>query len=86
MGVLEVESGDEILVTTVGGVVIRCPVEDIRVTGRAAKGVRIQRPGEGDKVSAIVRLVTAQDEDAAVAEGATPAPPRDGSEAPDPPA
>jgi DNA gyrase subunit A len=68
VGVLEVEPGDEILVTTVGGVVIRCPVDDIRETGRAAKGVRIQRLGEGDKVSAVVRLVTSREEEA-VAEG-----------------
>ncbi len=75
VGVLEVEPGDEILVTTVGGVVIRCPVDGIRETGRSAKGVRIQRLTEGDKVSAIIRLVTSQEEDAAVAaEGRTPPP------------
>ncbi len=64
VGVLEVEPGDEILVTTVGGVVIRCPVDDIRETGRAAKGVRIQRLGEGDRISAVVRLVTSREEEA----------------------
>lgn len=66
VGVLEVQSGDEILVTTVGGVVIRCPVDEIRETGRAAKGVRIQRLMEGDKVSAVVRIVTTREEEAAV--------------------
>ncbi len=77
VGVLEVEPGDEILVTTVGGVVIRCPVDDIRETGRAAKGVRIQRLAEGDRVSAVVRLVTSAEE--AVAEGgAPPSPPAEG--------
>jgi len=73
VGVLEVQSGDEILVTTVGGVVIRCPVDDIRETGRAAMGVRIQRLGEGDKISAVVRLVTPQEEEA-VAETAPSSP------------
>ncbi|HYM41036.1 MAG TPA: DNA gyrase subunit A [Thermoplasmata archaeon] len=73
VGVLEVAAGDEILVTTVGGVVIRCPVEDIRETGRAARGVRIQRLAEGDRVSAVVRLVTPQEEDA-VGEATPPAP------------
>src|SRR5512136_522399 len=76
VGVLEVESGDEILVTTVGGVVIRCPVDGIRETGRAAKGVRIQRLGEGDRISAVVRLVTPQEEEA-VGEGTSQAPPSD---------
>jgi len=55
--VLEVELGDELLVTTVGGIVIRCPADGIRETGRAARGVRIQRLNEGDKVTAVVRLV-----------------------------
>ncbi len=75
VGVLEVAPGDEILVTTVGGVVIRCPVDDIRETGRAAKGVRIQRLGEGDKISAVVRLVTSQQEDA-VGEAPPSSPPQ----------
>ena len=75
VGVLQVDPGDEILVTTVGGVVIRCPVDGIRRTGRAAKGVRIQRLAEGDKVSAVVRLVTSREEEAATEGGtATPAP------------
>src|SRR3989449_4095114 len=53
--VLEVEPGDELLVTTVGGIVIRCPADGIRETGRAARGVRIQRLNEGDKVTAVLR-------------------------------
>src|SRR2546426_1170060 len=69
--VLEVEPGDELLVTTVGGIVIRCPADGIRETGRAARGVRIQRLNEGDKVTAVVRLVR-ETEEAKVA-GETPA-------------
>ena len=60
--VLEVEPGDELLVTTVGGIVIRCPADGIRETGRAARGVRIQRLNEGDKVTAVVRLVREMEE------------------------
>jgi DNA gyrase subunit A len=75
VGAVEVEPGDEILVTTVGGVVIRCPVEDIRETGRSARGVRIQRLAEGDKVTAVVRLVSPIEEEAAVGPGdVAPAP------------
>src|SRR5256884_432679 len=65
--------GDELLVTTVGGIVIRCPVQDIRETGRAARGVRIQRLNEGDKVTAVVRLVRPKEEAAAVGEPSPPA-------------
>ena len=72
VGVLEVTPGDEILVTTTQGIVIRCPVEDIRETGRSARGVRIQRLQEGDKVTAVVRLVTSQEEEAAAESGAAP--------------
>lgn len=65
VGVLEVVPEGELLVTTVGGIVIRCPVDEIRETGRAARGVRIQRLNEGDKVTAVVRLVSAKEEEAA---------------------
>ena len=73
VAVLEVEPIDELLVTTVGGIVIRCPIEEIRETGRAARGVRIQRLSEGDKVTAVVRLVRPTEEDTAVGDAATPA-------------
>jgi DNA gyrase subunit A len=68
VAVLEVKSDDELLVTTVGGIVIRCPVADIRETGRAARGVRIQRLNEGDKVTAVVPLVRPKEEADAVGE------------------
>ena len=73
VAVLEVEADDELLVTTVGGIVIRCPVQDIRETGRAARGVRIQRLNEGDKVTAVVRLVRPKEEAEAVGEPSSPA-------------
>jgi len=72
VAVLEVEPIDELLVTTVGGIVIRCPVEEIRETGRAARGVRIQRLSEGDKVTAVVRLVRPTEEETAVGDAVTP--------------
>ncbi len=72
VAVVEVSAEDELLVTTVGGIVIRCPIVDIRETGRAARGVRIQRLNEGDKVTAVVRLVSAQEEAAATGEPSPP--------------
>lgn len=47
---------DEILMITSGNQVIRIKVADIRQTGRDAKGVRLQRLGEGDEVIAITNL------------------------------
>jgi DNA gyrase subunit A len=47
---------DQILMITSGNQVIRLKVGDIRKTGRDAKGVRLQRLGEGDEVIAITNL------------------------------
>jgi DNA gyrase subunit A len=47
---------DEVLMITSGNQVIRLKASDIRKTGRDAKGVRLQRLGEGDEVIAITNL------------------------------
>src|SRR5580700_734055 len=47
---------DQILMITSGNQVIRLQVRDIRKTGRDAKGVRLQRLGEGSEVIAITNL------------------------------
>ncbi len=47
---------DQILMITSGNQVIRLNVDDIRKTGRDAKGVRLQRLGDGDEVIAITNL------------------------------
>ncbi len=47
---------DQLLMITSGNQVIRLKVGDIRKTGRDAKGVRLQRLGEGDEVIAITNL------------------------------
>ncbi len=47
---------DEVLMITSGNQVIRLKVGEIRKTGRDAKGVRLQRLGDGDEVIAITNL------------------------------
>jgi DNA gyrase subunit A len=47
---------DQILMITSGNQVIRLKVGEIRKTGRDAKGVRLQRLGEGEEVIAITNL------------------------------
>jgi DNA gyrase subunit A len=47
---------DQILMITSGNQVIRLNVGEIRRTGRDAKGVRLQRLGDGDEVIAITNL------------------------------
>ncbi|MDD2665506.1 MAG: DNA gyrase subunit A [Methanocellales archaeon] len=54
---LEVLDGDEVMITTSGGIVIREPVKDIRVQGRSTQGVRLMRLDEGDKVVAVAKVV-----------------------------
>ena len=51
-----VAADDQVLMITSGNQVIRLKVGDIRKTGRDAKGVRLQRLGEGDEVIAITNL------------------------------
>ncbi len=51
-----VASDDQILMITSGNQVIRLKVGEIRKTGRDAKGVRLQRLGEGEEVIAITNL------------------------------
>src|SRR5579863_7251659 len=47
---------DQVLMITSGNQVIRLKVRDIRKTGRDAKGVRLQRLGDGEEVIAITNL------------------------------
>ncbi|HTU82682.1 MAG TPA: DNA gyrase subunit A [Candidatus Acidoferrales bacterium] len=47
---------DQILMITSGNQVIRLKVDEIRKTGRDAKGVRLQRLGDGEEVIAITNL------------------------------
>lgn len=51
-----VKEDDTIIVSTVKGIVIRSPVKDIRIMGRATQGVRIIKLQEGDEVSDMIRI------------------------------
>ncbi len=48
-----VENGDEIMLVTDGGQLIRCPVEDIRIIGRGTQGVTIFDTVEEEHVVAV---------------------------------
>ncbi len=54
---LNVINSDKFVVSTKKGIVIRTNVSDLRVMGRVTSGVRIIRLGQGDRVSAIAKLV-----------------------------
>ena len=51
-----VAEGDELLLVTSGGQMIRTPVDQVRVVGRSSQGVTIFRTAEGEKVVSVERL------------------------------
>jgi DNA gyrase subunit A len=46
-----VQPGDDLLLVTDGGKVVRTPADQVRITGRTAMGVRLARPDEGERVT-----------------------------------
>jgi DNA gyrase subunit A len=57
VALMEVLPEDEIMLITKGGVIIRSPVAQVRVTGRNAQGVRLVHLDDGDLVTAVARVV-----------------------------
>ncbi|HEX7071082.1 MAG TPA: DNA gyrase C-terminal beta-propeller domain-containing protein, partial [Rhodothermales bacterium] len=72
VGVAYVVSGDELMLVTQQGKVIRMSTDDIRVIGRATQGVRLIETEENDKVVSIARL---EEEDEQPEEGDITQPP-----------
>ena len=54
---VSVNDSDSIIMTTAKGMVIRTSLENIRVMGRAAQGVRVVKLQQGDYVTDIVRVL-----------------------------
>jgi DNA gyrase subunit A len=57
-----VEESDQIMLVTDGGQLIRCPVDGIRIAGRATQGVIVFSTAEGEKVASVERLSEEGDE------------------------
>jgi len=70
----EVQPDDELMLITRHGVIIRMPVEGIRVIGRNTQGVKVMNLDSGDAVVDVARVVK-EDEEGAEAEAATGAEP-----------
>ena len=60
--VLSVLDEDEIILVTTAGMVVRCPVNQIRTSGRASQGVHVIRLREKDKVANAARVVAQEEE------------------------
>ncbi|WP_417668754.1 DNA gyrase subunit A [Roseibium sp.] len=58
-----IEESDQIMLVTDGGQLIRCPVEGIRIAGRATQGVIVFKTAKDEKVVAVERISEVDDED-----------------------
>ena len=63
-GALVVREGDQVMLISTGGTVIRISAEDIKQSGRATQGVIVMRPREGERVSTLARVVEQDEDDA----------------------
>jgi DNA gyrase subunit A len=57
-----IEESDQIMLVTDGGQLIRCPVDGIRIAGRATQGVIVFSTGDGEKVASVERLTEEGDD------------------------
>ncbi len=53
---------DELMAITQKGMMVRCPVKDIRETGRNAQGVRLMSLEKGDVVTSVAKIVVKEEE------------------------
>ena len=63
VSVLRVKDEDDVMMMTQGGMIIRSPMEEVRVIGRATQGVRVINLKDNDKVVALARIPEDKDED-----------------------
>ncbi len=65
VGALSVTDTDEIMLSTSQGQTVRTSCKDIRIAGRNTQGVKLIDLNEGDKLVAIARVISEQQENAA---------------------
>ena len=61
-GVAAISSGDEIMIITKDGIMIRCFTDDITTIGRATQGVKVMHLGENDMVQTAAKIVGKDEE------------------------
>ncbi len=65
VGALTVRDTDEIMLITIGGQMVRIPVQGIREAGRNTQGVKLVNLDAGDKLQAIASVIGEDKEDSA---------------------
>jgi DNA gyrase subunit A len=63
MAMMDVVDGDELVIISSHGMVIRQSVKDIRVMGRNTQGVRVIKLNEGDQIADIAKVVPEEEEE-----------------------
>lgn len=58
-----ISEDDEIMLVTNGGQLIRCPIHDVRIAGRATQGVIVFRVGKDEKVVSVSHIAGISSED-----------------------
>ena len=61
VAIREVLEGDEMIITSSNGIVIRVQVKEVRIQGRNTQGVRLMKMSENDKVVSVTRIVNEQE-------------------------
>jgi DNA gyrase subunit A len=51
-----VKPRDQIMLASDGGMVVRIPVEGIRIMGRSGRGVRLADVRDGERVASVTRI------------------------------
>jgi len=62
VSILEVKEHDQLMMITKNGIIIRCPVEQIRVQGRATMGVKLINLDSGDRLVDVAHLAVEDEE------------------------
>jgi len=57
VALVEVVDKDDLMIITQHGILIRLPISTIRTISRNTQGVKLIRLDEGDKISAVTRVV-----------------------------
>ncbi len=67
IAMMEVVDGDELVIISSHGMVIRQSVKDIRVMGRNTQGVRVIRLKDGDSIADIAKVIPEDEEEVPIA-------------------
>ncbi len=73
VGALTVRDSDELMLITVGGQMVRIPVQGIREAGRNTQGVKLIDLASGDRLQAVAMVISERDDEDEAPVGSPPA-------------